>query len=167
MIMDMSDHSHDPEEGTIKEYFKFTLVIIGIFVLAIFLNKAIDLPLMQSFMAMFFLVFAIFKLANLQAFVASFIGYDLVASRIRLYAYAYPFIQLAFVVGYLWYQPWVNYPTIIVSFIGSFGVAKALLRKSNFKCACLGTVIKLPLSTVSLIEDLGMAIMAIILLLNK
>ena len=45
--------------------------------------------------------------------------------------------------------------------IGSIGVAKSLLNKTNIQCACLGSAFNLPMSTVTLIEDFGMAIMAI------
>ena len=44
--------------------------------------------------------------------------------------------------------------------IGAAGVIRSLMRKDRIKCACLGTVIDLPLGTVTLIEDLGMAAMA-------
>jgi hypothetical protein len=43
---------------------------------------------------------------------------------------------------------------------GSLGVINALRKGLDLECACMGTVLKVPLSTVALIEDLGMAAMA-------
>ncbi len=40
------------------------------------------------------------------------------------------------------------------------GVIRALSKRLDIECACLGTVLKVPLSTVALVEDLGMAAMA-------
>jgi hypothetical protein len=44
-------------------------------------------------------------------------------------------------------------------------VVQSLIKKTNFQCACLGTIIKLPLSKVTLFEDLLMMVMSIIMLL--
>ena len=44
--------------------------------------------------------------------------------------------------------------------ISSIGVIKSLRSGMNIKCACLGTVLSVPLSTVSVVENLGMGLMA-------
>jgi hypothetical protein len=44
------------------------------------------------------------------------------------------------------------------------GVAIKLARGERFKCACLGTFLKIPLTYVTLIEDFGMALIALIIL---
>jgi hypothetical protein len=44
--------------------------------------------------------------------------------------------------------------------VGAYGVHQELKNKSNIMCACLGGIIKLPLSRVSLIEYVAMFIMA-------
>jgi len=54
--------------------------------------------------------------------------------------------------------------TIIVLTFGSIGVVRALLKGLDIECACMGTVLHVPLSTVALVEDLGMALMAAIML---
>jgi hypothetical protein len=41
-----------------------------------------------------------------------------------------------------------------------------LTKRLDIECACLGTVLRVPLSTVALTEDLGMAVMALAMLLN-
>jgi copper chaperone CopZ len=117
---------------------------------------------MSDFMAGFFLVFSFFKLLNLSAFAQAYRGYDLIASRSMGYAYAYPFIELALGVAYLirWNPVATNWITLAVMLLSAAGVVNALRKRQLIECACLGTVFKLPMSKVTLIEDLSMAAMA-------
>lgn len=117
---------------------------------------------MTHFMAGFFLVFSFFKLLNLTAFADAYAGYDLVAARWRGYGFAYPFIELALGAAYLLHlHPMaVNAVTLVVMLVGTAGVARALLARRKIRCACLGAVFNLPMSTVTLVEDLLMAGMA-------
>jgi hypothetical protein len=162
------DHSmHSSEEGTPKEYAKFIAVLLLITLLAYGIYRFTALDFMPALMGVFFVIFALFKLLDLNGFVASYIGYDIVAKRFTSYAYLYPFIELGLGIAYLSNAPTsINWVTLFVTVIGSIGVGRELLRKSHIKCACLGTYIKLPLTTVSLVEDVGMGIMAIILLIK-
>ncbi len=74
----------------------------------------------------------------------------------------YPFIELGLGLSYLAHLvPPVTYVvTIIVMLWGALGVFRALMKGLDLECACMGTVLKVPLSTVVLLEDLGMAGMA-------
>jgi hypothetical protein len=54
--------------------------------------------------------------------------------------------------------------TIVVLVFGSIGVLRALFKGLDIECACIGTVLHVPLSTVALLEDLGMAVMAAVML---
>ena len=45
------------------------------------------------------------------------------------------------------------------------GVAIKIAKKEPVKCVCLGTFLKIPLTNITLIEDFGMAGLALILLL--
>jgi hypothetical protein len=49
--------------------------------------------------------------------------------------------------------------------ISAAGVARELLKKNRIPCACLGMVFVLPMTTVTLLEDLLMAVMATAMLL--
>jgi copper chaperone CopZ len=117
---------------------------------------------MSHFMAGFFLVFSFFKLLNLRAFADAYAGYDLLAMRWRAYGYVYPFIELALGVAYvLKLAPFTtNAITFVVMGFSALGVIKALLDKKTIACACLGAVFNLPMSTVTLVEDLLMVLMA-------
>jgi hypothetical protein len=117
---------------------------------------------MTHFMAGFFLVFSFFKLLDVQAFADSYAMYDIVARRSRGYALAYPFIELALGLAYLAPVPMVavNLVTLIVMGVSAVGVVQSLAAKRKIRCACLGAVFNLPMSTVTLVEDLLMAGMA-------
>lgn len=121
---------------------------------------------MHAFMGIFLTIFALLKLFDLSGFADGFQMYDLLAKPIRPYAYLYPFIELGLGLGYLTFQqPSIVYwATIVVMVFGSLGVFNALRKGLDLECACMGTVLKVPLSTVALVEDLSMAAMAALML---
>ena len=56
--------------------------------------------------------------------------------------------------------------TLVVMSIGVVSVIYAVyIKKLDLRCACLGTKLNLPLTTLTLTEDLLMAIMAVIMLI--
>jgi hypothetical protein len=117
---------------------------------------------MGNFMGAFFLAFSFFKLLDLRGFADAYRGYDVVARRLPAYGYVYPFIELllgaAYVTGF---QPFAtNLVTLVVMAVSSVGVIRSLLDKRAIRCACLGTVFNLPMSTVTLVEDGLMVAMA-------
>jgi hypothetical protein len=163
-------HDHNHYETTWKDWLAFAGIIIFILAVALIYSHLAGLNAlntMRIFMAVFFLVFALFKLADLRGFANSYMGYDIIAKKFSSYAYIYPFIELFLAAGYLLNVSWINWITLIFMLVGAFGVGRELLRKSNIKCACLGSYVKLPLTTVSLIEDLAMAAMAVIAIIYK
>ncbi len=122
---------------------------------------------MINFMAGFFLVFSGFKLIDVKGFAEGYSMYDLLAKRIFQYGYVYPFIELAFGLAFLisFELRYVTIIEIIVMVFSGIGVVLSMLKRQKIQCACLGTIIKVPLGTVTLVEDFGMAIMGIALLM--
>jgi copper chaperone CopZ len=118
--------------------------------------------LMQNFMAGFFLVFSFFKLLDLPGFVDAYQSYDVIARRFRWWGFVYPFVELALGVAYLLdvFPLVVNGVTLVLMLVGAVGVLQSLLNKRAIRCACLGTALNLPMTKVTLVEDLGMAAMA-------
>jgi copper chaperone CopZ len=118
--------------------------------------------LMQWFMAGFFLVFSFFKLLDLRGFADAYRSYDLVARAWPAWAWIYPFVELALGIAYLVGVAPVttNVVTLVVMLVSAVGVLKALLDRRAIRCACLGTALNLPMTKVTLVEDLGMAAMA-------
>lgn len=156
-----------------KEVAKFVLVIAGILAASLWLTSAYGPSTWQGwmrwFMGVFFLMFACFKLVGYKMFADMFAGYDIIAKRVKVYGYAYPFIELGLAISYLanvapGARDWL---ALTVMGVGSIGVFGEIRKRSGIHCACLGNIIKLPLSTVSLIEDVGMGIMAAIMIITR
>lgn len=123
---------------------------------------------MHDFMGFFLVVFAALKLFDLPGFADGFQRYDLLAQRSRPYALLYPFIELALGLAYFsfWRPTTVYLATIVILGFGALGVINALRRGLNVNCACMGNTLKVPLSTVALVEDLGMVAMALVMFLR-
>ena len=145
------------QASTLKTYFPLFLVL-ALIALAAFAGA----NWMISFMAGFFLVFGAFKLLDVPAFADAYATYDVVAKRFRPWGMAYPFVETALGFAFLFQfqlhaATWV---ALILSLVGAVGVIQSVMRKQSIKCACLGTVFNLPMSTITIVENLGMAAMA-------
>jgi cation transport ATPase len=123
---------------------------------------------MRVFMAGFFLTFSFFKMLDLKGFAESYAMYDIVAKRWNGWGYAYAFVELSLGVAFLTgFQPVLtNSVTIIVMTVSIIGVLQSVLNKQMIRCACLGAVFNLPMSTVTIIEDALMIIMSGIMLVT-
>ena len=117
---------------------------------------------MRLFMAGFFVVFAGFKLLDVRGFSDSYRMYDVVAERLPIWGLLYPFVELGLGLAYLTdVAPfWTNVVTIVVLGVSAIGVIQTVLDKRAIRCACLGTGFNLPMSTVTIVEDVGMVAMA-------
>jgi len=161
----------EPAKSWLATYFPL-LLIFG-FILLVTLSIQLQQPrfdteaFMMHFMAGFFLVFSFFKLLDIKGFASSYAMYDLLAMRIPAYGFIYPFIELGLGVAYLlaWQPTLTNWLTFIVMTFSSLGVIRAVFNKQKIRCACLGAVFNLPMSTVTIIEDLLMAAMALWMLI--
>lgn len=123
---------------------------------------------MRYFMAGFFLVFSFFKMLDVGSFADAYAGYDLLAQRWRAWGLIYPWVELALGLAYLvrWQPVWTNLATLVVMGFSAIGVLRAVWGQEKIRCACLGTVFQLPMSTVTIIEDIGMAAMAGLMLIQ-
>jgi hypothetical protein len=121
---------------------------------------------MRIFMAAFFIVFSLFKISNLREFAKAYATYDLIAKRFLTYAYIYPFIELILGMAFLLKINlfFANLLTLVLMTIGALGVFMELRKGSEINCACLGVVFKIPMTYVTLLEDIIMAFMALIML---
>jgi len=122
-----------------------------------------------NFMIGFFLVFSGFKLMDLKGFANGYSTYDLLAKRIFSYGYVYPFIELFFALAMIanFQIKAVFFAEIIIMAFSGLGVAIKLSKQEKFQCACLGTFLKVPLTKVTLVEDFGMTLLAILMLVFK
>jgi len=122
---------------------------------------------LSYFMIGFFLTFAGFKLMDLKGFAQGYFTYDLLAQKWFTYGYIYPFIELFFGLAMIFIpqSQWLLWSEFLVMSFSGIGVANKLLKREQFHCVCLGTFLKVPLTKVTLIENFGMAILALIMLL--
>ncbi|MEM6363219.1 MAG: MauE/DoxX family redox-associated membrane protein [Planctomycetota bacterium] len=136
---------------------------IGGSLIAIFANGTNQWSFaMRIFMGLFFVSFSFLKMIDLGGFARAFRSYDVVAKRWPAYGYVYPVIELGLGVAYLLSLGPIatNVITLIVMIIGTVGVVNAVMRKAEIQCGCMGTTFDLPMSTVTIIENVSMAVMA-------
>ena len=124
---------------------------------------------MFDFMGLFFIVFSFFKMLDLKNFPTSFSMYDPLAKKIRFYGWIYPFIETLLGLLFLMRIKLLSAVviTIIILGITTVGVIKTLMNKKKIQCACLGTVLKLPMTEATLIENTLMLSMSIFLVLSS
>ena len=123
---------------------------------------------MRIFMSGFFLSFSFFKLLNLKAFAESYAMYDIVARRWAAWGYIYAFVELGLGVAFAvnLFPFYTNLVTLLVMSVSIVGVLQSVLNKKKIRCACLGAVFNLPMSTVTIIEDalmIGMSAVALVM----
>lgn len=121
---------------------------------------------MASFMAAFFLTFSFFKLLDLKGFAESYSSYDIIAKRWQGWGYAYAFIELLLGLAYLlkFNQLVTNLATFVIMTISIIGVLQTVFNKRKIRCACLGAIFDLPMSTVTIVEDALMISMSLLML---
>ena len=112
------------------------------------------------------LFLGIIKLYNLTSFVSTFNKYDLIASNIPFYGYIYPFLEIILGILFLKQSNIKSLYIFTIIFIGIniLGVINGLQSKYKLKCGCMGSFIDLPLSYLTIIENLFILIKTIILL---
>lgn len=180
--MNHASHTHDhanhlgdlkpalnPLNHSLKDYLPL-FAVLGFILLSTFIYVALQgntfLVWMNALMGFFFLFFALFKFIDLPGFVEGYHEYDLIAKHVKAYGWIYPFLEVILATLYLLgiASPWLYIATIILMIINVAGISIKLARREKFMCMCLSTVLKVPLTTVSLIEYGSMGIMAAIML---
>jgi hypothetical protein len=155
----------------IKTYYPLLLIfsyIIGVTGFIEVTSGGFDLMRwMSHFMGGFFLVFSFFKLLDIAGFAKAYGTYDIVAKKFKIYGYIYPVLEL--VLGILFvmrFSPlFTNVFTFVLMTVSTIGVIQTLRIKSDFQCACLGTIFKLPMTRITLFEDLLMVLMSFTMIL--
>jgi hypothetical protein len=147
--------------------FRPLIIILALITLAALVTCKMQInDLILNFMTGFFLVFGGVKLLDLRAFADGFQNYDIIARKLKFYGYVYPFIELAF--GFLmlagFHPDWLLFIEVIIMAIGGVGVLIKIYHGEKFNCACLGTLLNVPITYVTLVENFGMAILGLILI---
>lgn len=149
--------------------YKPLLVILAI---SLFTSAALNLAGHMSYldgaMGMFLIQIALLKLLDVRGFADSFQRYDLVAGKLRVYALAYPFLELLFGVLFLsGLVPLItNIAFLVFMVIGTLGVVNVLRTGQSVQCACAGSGFALPVGRVTLLENVVMGAMAVMNLVH-
>jgi len=136
------------------------ILLVGFFALSIIYD------FMLTYMGIFFILFSLMKTLDWKGFAEAFAKYDIIAKRSKAYAMAYPAIEFLLGVAFLLQFQVIPaaYVTLFIMAVGGIGVGKNVFSKNQVKCACLGTKINVPLTKVTLLEDILMVIMAVMIL---
>ncbi len=164
----VSDIKTNSELGKLLPLFSiFGLIIILMVITMLIQNNFSPMSVMMLSMSYFFLVFGVFKIINLNKFVDAYMTYDVLAARSKVYAYLYPFIEIVLGAMYFFYFGGVyrDIFTFTLMSVGTIGVWRALQNKDEIPCACLGMVFSVPMTKVTLFENIFMAIMALAMVL--
>ena len=149
----------------IKELFPLFLIFTYLIVGSILLQKDnFSIPsLMFNFMGLFFIVFSFFKFLDYGGFAIAFAKYDPIAKRSIYYGNIYPFIETTLGIMFLirWQLIIALIITSVVLSVTTVGVINNLFNNNKIDCACLGTAIRLPMTKVTLIENILMLVMSI------
>ncbi|MBH27503.1 MAG: hypothetical protein CL786_05710 [Chloroflexi bacterium] len=115
-----------------------------------------------TYMGLFFMLFSFLKLLNIKGFSLTFSRYDLLGKNIPGFSISYPFLEFCLGIAFLTNSLLItaNLTTLIFMISQSIGVGNVLRKKEIIQCACLGSSINLPVSYLTLIENLVMVSMS-------
>ena len=118
----------------------------------------------MSYMGIFFIIFSFLKLLNVSGFSMTFKKYDLISKIIPAYANSYPFIELSLGIIFLTQTQsiliYANVLTLIFMISQTIGIIKSLSKSEQIQCACMGSAVDVPLSSLTVAENIIMIAMA-------
>lgn len=166
------EFSGEEKVSWLKTYRPILLVfayITGISVIAGFIGERFNwYTWMNYFMAGFFLAFSFFKFLDLRGFADSYAMYDVIAAKWKGWGFVYPFVELGLGLAFLsgFELLLTNGVTFVVMSVSIVGVLRSVMNKRKIRCACLGAVFNLPMSTITIIEDALMIGMSLFMLIS-
>ncbi len=173
-LIDDSDKIEAPDvekDNVFKKLKPLFLILFYISTASVLMNRNyLDYKeIMLDYMGLFFIVFSFFKILDLNGFSDSFRMYDPIAKNTKSYGRLYPFLEtLLGVLLLMRIQVQVSLvTTIIILGATTIGVASVLSNKRKIRCACLGTVLDLPMTQATLIENTIMLVMSVIMLFSN
>lgn len=169
---DTMQHGLTPAIESQEAYKKMWYVVVGIVWVAALLTFVRGISLdrfMADFMAVFFITFASFKFIDIERFAHAYRSFDIIANRVRPWAYVFPFVEAFLGFWYLLSEAPQNLNILALAVTGSalIGAFRESKRASRFKHAATQAFIRLPLARVSLIENATMFLLALATFLLK
>lgn len=165
-------HVHGAAADTKEEYRKLGLVFCFILLVSLLMTHVGGdwhwMLLLDYVMGIFFLMFGMFKLFEYQMFSHGYKDYDLIAQKLPWWGRAYPLVEILLGILYVLHvMPlWLNAFVVVLLSVNAYGVWRTIKNKPSDMpaCLCLGAVVKLPLSTISMLENVSMGAMALAML---
>ena len=143
------------------------IVLWGVFFTSIFLTKFLwNNTFMMNLMWIWLLCFWVLKFVDLHGFAKSFSLYDMIAKRFSFYGYIFPFIEILLGGVYIFdtsmkYMFSANIVVGIISILWIISAYMVIYSWKKIECACMGTFWKLPMTKVTIIENLAMLLMVL------
>ena len=160
-------------------YFQ-TFSILTLFILIIYIinlyylkwnidTKEKKLLLIKNIIASILISFGLIKLYNLYEFVSIFSKYDIITQYLPIYAYIFPFLEILLGLSIIIikkniYIQKIYQMIVLYTIINLIGIYNGLQSKIPLKCGCMGSYFDLPLSNLTIIENLMILIKTIILI---
>lgn len=116
---------------------------------------------LNNSMGSILIIFGILKLYDLKKFSSIFLKYNIISQKVSIYPFIYPFIELILgVFLVIRYELRITYILIIILMIISLlSVLISIYQGKTLRCGCLGSLFHLPLSYVTISENLVMLVM--------
>ena len=151
----------------LSTYKPILITLIFVFLLSFLSYEVFDGTadsFMRFAMGYFFLIFSFLKFQDISQFASSFSNYDPITKTFYRFGLVYPFIELSlgifFILGV--FLLFSNILTLFILLPQTYGIFMKLRRKEEMiNCACLGTSFSVPLSNLTILENISMCIMAI------
>lgn len=163
-------NTHTPAgHPRLQDYLPLALVAAGIvaatLITCVFTAFSLNNLLSYS-MGYFFVVFGAFKIADLRTFAMGYREYDLITKNLPVWGFMYPFVELALGGLYLFgfADQRLDIIALALSALTVLSVWLKLRRRETIHCVCLGNLLRVPLTYVSLVEYGVMGAMALIML---
>ena len=148
---------------------KHSLILISFIFISVFLINYIYIKISKkdtkniktNFMGSILTLFGLAKLYDLKKFSNIFQQYDIISKYIPIYSYIYPFIEIILGIHYIKNKNinLINKFTISIMLISIISVCMSLYLGQTLRCGCLGSFFHIPLSYVTLSENILMILM--------
>lgn len=148
-----------------KAYFPLFVIIMVLACMSFALGGTLHASMLY-FMGLFFCIFAMFKFFDLKNYALAFGKYDLLTKNYPFYGYIYPFIEFGLGLAYLaQWQNWLIYTlTFLLMSVSVIGVIQSIKEGQKINYACLGNLLNVPLSVITILENVIMGLMSIYML---
>jgi hypothetical protein len=163
-------HDLHPAKKTDEAYKTFGKALLGLLLVAVILTLIRGWELRQliaDFMAIFFIAAAGFKFVHIEAFVTAYREYDVIASRLRPWAYVLPFVEAFLGFWYLLSSApnRLNFLALLLAGTAAYGALRAVRHPARHASyPSLGGIFHLPLVLLTCVENVALSLLAALLL---